>query len=873
MMKTAAGGTLVSVLILGGAAAWGAAVPDNLDLDGIPDATENWLLSIGVNNDDSGAAISPGAAVNTYNDTDNDGLPDIIEANLTGTVVGQDDTLVCVGGGDGAADLTGQWGLRVSDQPPPPVNFLIQSLSAVSICHTGPASLTVFHPRFGFADTTSFAGGAFSAIWNTESVTIAGTYSDNGTPEIDDDRLDGSYTANGVTQTLRSRRNSRLTGNEDTEVPAVYGFQAKALTAAGQVIDDPRNPASFGVQLTVNDVDAVTAILYDDDGSPSAAYYVPSVAALFSATRLVRLEDRDGDGLDDDSVVEDTVSRTLFTQAPVARVGGLVRGVLTRRETVDLDVQTAAGIDLVETRNLEIYGVAALPRVGFFTEVQPSGQQLSRLFVQNVPTSADSLTLTGSGSASSFGSVVVVDNTVPGQAMQDLAVARNLIPGLTEDPAVGIGSNIQITQVSFDSAVGQVLVNGDYTFSFSGDAGSNPALLTSYVATAVGDSLPAVVNAALDATPLSPTPLPGVDPATDHVLSWDAVTTGGSTGTGAGTYQIRLSRSDGGRINFADADQLLYFQSDDGGISCPDPLTGKCTITLAANILEPNGQYCLRIQARDRADNSNRSRSDELCLTTTQGVMPTVIAAVLPTSRSVQVGNPATAFAAVINTGSTAASNCRIAPVTSVPADFLYQTTDPATNALTGTPNTPIEIAAGAIQTFLFALTPSAPFPPTDVQLDFECTNTDPAPSTVGLNTLLLSASSTPVPDIVALAATLTGDGILDLPGVAGANAFAVATVNVGANGNITVSADTGDATLPMSVFVCQTNPVSGLCLAPPASSVTTTIDADATPTFSVFAIGDGVVPFDPANNRIFVAFRDGGGVVRGSTSVAVRTQ
>lgn len=205
-MKTAAGGTLVSALILFGSAAWGAAVPDNLDLDGIPDATENWLLSIGVSNDDSGAAINPGGTANTYNDTDDDGLPDILEANLTGTVVGQDDTVVCTDGGEVAADLTGQWGLRVSDQPPPPVNFLIQSLSAVSICHTGPGSLTVFHPRFGFADTTSFTGGAFSAVWNTESVTIAGTYSDSGTAGIDDDRLDGTYTANGVTQTLRSRR-------------------------------------------------------------------------------------------------------------------------------------------------------------------------------------------------------------------------------------------------------------------------------------------------------------------------------------------------------------------------------------------------------------------------------------------------------------------------------------------------------------------------------------------------------------------------------------------------------------------------------------------------------------------------------------------
>ena len=40
-----------------------------------------------------------------------------------------------------------------------------------------------------------------------------------------------------------------------------------------------------------------------------------------------------------------------------------------------------------------------------------------------------------------------------------------------------------------------------------------------------------------------------------------------------------------------------------------------------------------------------------------------------------------------------------------------------------------------------------------------------------------------------------------------------------------------------------------------------------------IFVQGNGNVPFDPAANWVFVRFKDGGNVTRGSTSVAVRTQ
>ena len=154
-----------------------------------------------------------------------------------------------------------------------------------------------------------------------------------------------------------------------------------------------------------------------------------------------------------------------------------------------------------------------------------------------------------------------------------------------------------------------------------------------------------------------------------------------------------------------------------------------------------------------------------------------------------------------------------------------------------------------------------------------DCANTAPAPLTVGLNTLLFSASATPVPDIVALAATINNDGIVNIPGPTGTGVFAVATVNVGVGATITASADTGAASPPVSISLCETNPATGQCVSPIGPSVTTTINANATPTFGIFVTGSGPVPFDPAGNRIFVRFKDAGGVTRGATSVAVRTQ
>src|SRR5581483_3993175 len=153
-----------------------------------------------------------------------------------------------------------------------------------------------------------------------------------------------------------------------------------------------------------------------------------------------------------------------------------------------------------------------------------------------------------------------------------------------------------------------------------------------------------------------------------------------------------------------------------------------------------------------------------------------LLAAVLPYARSVQVGQPATAFATILNTGAAAATNCSLQMPRdqSLPGTFQYQTASTA-NTLTGTLNTPANIAAGTGQQYVFGFTPTAAFPATDVRIVFDCENTQPVDTFNGLNTFLLSASATPVPDMIAVSATVSNNGILEIPGATGTQAFGTA--------------------------------------------------------------------------------------------------
>jgi sugar lactone lactonase YvrE len=249
--------------------------------------------------------------------------------------------------------------------------------------------------------------------------------------------------------------------------------------------------------------------------------------------------------------------------------------------------------------------------------------------------------------------------------------------------------------------------------------------------------------------------------------------------------------------------------------------------------------------------------------------------AVLPGGRSVETGAPATVFATMINGTANALDGCQILLPNNAPASLTldYRPTDPATNAVIGTLDTPVTIPANGSQTFVIGFTDSTAVSAPALAPFFACDSVTQAPVTIGVNTVDLTFSATPIADIIALSATASGNGVVTVPFSKGSGgAFALATVNAGAGAALTAITDTGSASLPITVTLCQTVPATGACMAAPSASVPVTIAGGATPTFSVFVKASAAVPFAPGTSRVFVRFLDSSGLSHGSTSVAVET-
>lgn len=252
---------------------------------------------------------------------------------------------------------------------------------------------------------------------------------------------------------------------------------------------------------------------------------------------------------------------------------------------------------------------------------------------------------------------------------------------------------------------------------------------------------------------------------------------------------------------------------------------------------------------------------------------PVLRSAVLPAARSGALGGgDLTVFATVINASGGTASGCRIALGSGAPASLSYRAVDAGNNAV-GASNPAFELGEGASASFVLAMSPQRATTGSGETVDIAFTCRNAAAEIIpSVNTVFLSIAETPVPDVIAIAATPTGDGSLRIASHGGRAAMGVAAVNIGAPADMTVSVDNGDAALPVDFTLCQTG-TDGICLSPRTSSVTVNMAADPL-LFSVLGVdADGEatsIPDDAANARAFLRFAGPDGVTRGLTSVGL---
>lgn len=244
-----------------------------------------------------------------------------------------------------------------------------------------------------------------------------------------------------------------------------------------------------------------------------------------------------------------------------------------------------------------------------------------------------------------------------------------------------------------------------------------------------------------------------------------------------------------------------------------------------------------------------------------------LVNSVLPTSRTIQVGTNATIFNTILNSGSTTANNVTLSISPAPAGTFNYYQTSCSTNAVVSGANPTLNINAGEVACYLLSFTPSSSFSATSVQVIAKADNALDTNLLSGINTWLLRSTAAPGPDIIALTTTTDFHQV----SCSGLNVFAVALSNVGAaaTGDITVSANTGSATLPVSVSIQETDPGTGAII---GDNILQSVGAGANRTVAVFVTFNGCINFDPAANRIFIEFRDASNNIVGSTSTAVST-
>ncbi|MFC3722058.1 S8 family peptidase [Neoaquamicrobium sediminum] len=304
----------------------------------------------------------------------------------------------------------------------------------------------------------------------------------------------------------------------------------------------------------------------------------------------------------------------------------------------------------------------------------------------------------------------------------------------------------------------------------------------------------------------------------------------------------------------------------------------NATVTQIENALKATGSGISWVGI-SKPDIRVASALNQLGVNSPPPASTSIVAAVTPVARRGVVNAPVTAFATLINSGSATATSCSIAkPSGSQPYNFAFAERIISGNTISlGPTNKAVSIGAGQSKHFLMTYVPTAAMS-ANLQMVFDCTNTPPAPTYLGLNSFNLVATSSAGADVLATAVTDTNDGRLRIPATTnGGNIAAMAAMNIGATTTLTARVSSipvggSGAELPLVMGLCQTN-AQGQCLqAPTTLPISFTATKNQVVTFSAFVGYNGQSVADsPATNRLYIHFRQGSTSV-GSAAVAVYT-
>lgn len=212
-----------------------------------------------------------------------------------------------------------------------------------------------------------------------------------------------------------------------------------------------------------------------------------------------------------------------------------------------------------------------------------------------------------------------------------------------------------------------------------------------------------------------------------------------------------------------------------------------------------------------------------------------IVASVLPSSRTAQVGGaPVTFFATIINAGTNTALNCRVELASDIPAVFEFAALAENGSELAAPVNQPIDIAPGANQNFVIGFSFSSPMAVEQIELRYRCDNSE-AFHVPGVTTVELTAAAEQTADILSLATTINGLGYTQ---DSRELVFAAAVMNLNGVADldvpIAVYADTNDRLWTLNLLVCELDENAN-CIGDRTDRLTTTLNGSESRSFAVW--------------------------------------